>query len=42
MRSSQGDASLGNHLVLRVDLDEPWLADVGLGDGALEPLRLRA
>ena len=42
MRSAMGDDTFGNHLVLRVDLDEPWLADVGLGDGALEPLRLRA
>ncbi len=29
-----------DHLVLRVDLDEPWLADVGFGDSFLEPLRL--
>ncbi len=31
-----------DHLVLRVDLDEPWLADVGFGDSFLEPLELRA
>jgi len=30
-----------DHLALRVDLDEPWLADVGFGDSFLEPLRLR-
>ena len=42
MRSITGDMALGNHLVLRVDLDEPWIADVGLGDGALEPMRLEA
>jgi N-hydroxyarylamine O-acetyltransferase len=30
-----------DHLTLRVDLDEPWLADVGFGDSFLEPLRLR-
>ena len=29
-----------DHLTLRVDLDEPWLADVGFGDLFLEPLRL--
>ncbi len=39
-RSTIGDEALGNHLVLRIDLEEPWIADVGLGDGALEPLRL--
>jgi N-hydroxyarylamine O-acetyltransferase len=30
-----------DHLTLRVDLDEPWLADVGFGDSFLEPLRLK-
>jgi N-hydroxyarylamine O-acetyltransferase len=29
-----------DHLTLRVDLPEPWLADVGFGDSFLEPLRL--
>lgn len=29
-----------DHLLLRVDLDEPWLSDVGFGDSFLEPLRL--
>lgn len=28
------------HLTLRVDIDEPWLADVGFGDSFTEPLRL--
>jgi N-hydroxyarylamine O-acetyltransferase len=28
------------HLTLRVDLDEPWLADVGFGDSFTAPLRL--
>lgn len=42
MREVRGDDAIGNHLVLRVDLDEPWIADVGLGDGTLEPYRLRA
>ncbi len=30
-----------DHLTLRVDLEEPWLADVGFGDFILEPLRLQ-
>jgi N-hydroxyarylamine O-acetyltransferase len=30
-----------DHLALRVDLNEPWLADVGFGDSFLEPLQLR-
>ena len=29
-----------DHLALRVDLAEPWLADVGFGDLCLDPLRL--
>jgi N-hydroxyarylamine O-acetyltransferase len=29
-----------DHLTLRVDLAEPWLADVGFGDSFVEPLRL--
>ena len=29
-----------DHLALRIDLDEPWLADVGFGDSFLSPLRL--
>ena len=29
-----------DHLALRVDLEEPWLADVGFGECFLEPLRL--
>jgi N-hydroxyarylamine O-acetyltransferase len=31
-----------DHLALRVDLEEPWLADVGFGDLCLDPLRLAA
>lgn len=31
-----------DHLILRVDLDEPWLADVGFGDSFVEALRLKA
>jgi N-hydroxyarylamine O-acetyltransferase len=28
------------HLMLRVDLDQPWLADVGFGESPLEPVPL--
>jgi len=31
-----------DHLTLRVDLEEPWLADVGFGEGFLDPLRLHS
>ncbi len=31
-----------DHLALRVDLEEPWLVDVGFGDSFSEPLRLTA
>lgn len=37
------DGSLGpefDHLTLRVDLERPWLADVGFGDSFIEPLAL--
>jgi N-hydroxyarylamine O-acetyltransferase len=30
-----------DHLCLRVDLEQPWLADVGFGDSFLEPLLLK-
>lgn len=42
-RVARQDGSYGaefDHLTLRVDLDEPWLADVGFGDSFIEPLRL--
>ena len=43
MREVRGDFMIGSHLVLLVELDgEPWIADVGFGDGALEPFRLAA
>jgi N-hydroxyarylamine O-acetyltransferase len=43
MREAMGDIVLGNHLVLLVSVDgEPWMADVGLGDGSLDPFVLRA
>ncbi|MFC9326120.1 arylamine N-acetyltransferase [Kitasatospora sp. NPDC057015] len=40
-----GEQRLGppmDHLALRVDLDEPWLVDVGFGRFSREPLRLDA
>ena len=42
-RTVDEDGALGpefDHLVLRVDIDEPWLVDVGFGDTFREPLRL--
>jgi len=42
-RVPHADGSPGpefDHLTLRVDLDQPWLADVGFGDGFIDPLRL--
>jgi N-hydroxyarylamine O-acetyltransferase len=43
-RVPREDGSLGpefDHLTLRVDLDEPWLTDVGFGDCFEDPLRLQ-
>lgn len=40
-RANGGEGPEFDHLTLRVDLAEPWLADVGFGDSFLEPLRLR-
>jgi len=40
MREMRGDEAFGNHLVLRVDCDGPWIADAGLGDAILEPIPL--
>lgn len=42
MREIAGDRTIGNHLVLLVDLGETWVADVGLGNGLVEPARLAA
>jgi N-hydroxyarylamine O-acetyltransferase len=39
-REARGPAAEGNHLVLLVELDQPYLADVGFGDGFLDPLPL--
>ena len=38
-RANGGEGPEFDHLALRVELDEPWLADVGFGDSFLEPLR---
>jgi N-hydroxyarylamine O-acetyltransferase len=42
MRVQAGDAQLGNHLCLRVCLDQPYLVDVGFGGSLAEPLPLSA
>jgi N-hydroxyarylamine O-acetyltransferase len=39
-RAVRGEAAHGNHLVLIVTLDRPWIVDVGFGDGFIEPLPL--
>jgi N-hydroxyarylamine O-acetyltransferase len=39
-RATRGWRAQGNHLVLLVRLDRPWIADVGFGDGFLTPLPL--
>ena len=41
LRAERGDAAIGNHVVLLVQLDETWGADVGFGDGVIEPIPLR-
>jgi N-hydroxyarylamine O-acetyltransferase len=41
-RANGGEGPEFDHLTLRVDLEEPWLADVGFGESFLEPLRLGA
>lgn len=41
-RATRGDDAVGNHLVLLIDIDgEPWIGDVGFGDGPREPFPLR-
>jgi N-hydroxyarylamine O-acetyltransferase len=43
-RAPHQDGSPGpefDHLALRVDLADPWLVDVGFGEGFLEPLQLK-
>ena len=40
LRSHDGDEAMGNHLILRVDLDGTIIADTGMGNGVLEPMLL--
>lgn len=39
-RERKGWRAQGNHLVLLVTLDRPWIVDVGFGDGFVTPLPL--
>lgn len=39
-REKLGDIAVGNHLTLRVDLDRPYLAEVGAADALIEPVPL--
>jgi len=39
-REKLGDIAIGNHLTLRVDLDRPYLAEVGVADAIIEPVPL--
>ncbi len=39
-RDKVQETGAGDHLILRVDLDQPYLADVGFGNGFLKPLPL--
>jgi N-hydroxyarylamine O-acetyltransferase len=42
-RDLVGDAIVGNHLVLLVNIDEQqWIGDAGFGNGMIEPAPLRA
>jgi N-hydroxyarylamine O-acetyltransferase len=41
-RDTGGESPEFDHLTLRVDLEDPWLADVGFGESFLEPLRLES
>jgi len=40
-RNERGDAVVGSHLVLLTELDQPYLVDVGFGDGFLLPVPLK-
>jgi N-hydroxyarylamine O-acetyltransferase len=43
MREVMGAAAEGNHLVLKVELEEgTWLADVGFGDGPRDPIHIQS
>ncbi len=42
VRELRGDDMIGNHLVLKVELEEGvYLADVGFGDGPLDPIAVQ-
>lgn len=41
-REDGSDGPEFDHLALRIDLEQPWLADVGFGDSFLEPIGLRS
>ena len=46
LASRVGGPALGNeedydHLILKVQLDEPWLVDVGFGNGIIDPIPLK-
>lgn len=41
-RANAGEGPEFDHLTLRVDLNESWLADVGFGDSFVQPLRLES
>jgi N-hydroxyarylamine O-acetyltransferase len=41
-RDTGGESPEFDHLTLRVDLEHPWLVDVGFGESFLEPLRLES
>jgi N-hydroxyarylamine O-acetyltransferase len=40
-RADGGEGPEFDHLTLRVDLEQPWLADVGFGESFVEPLQLK-
>ena len=40
-RREGGDSKLGSHTAILVDLDQTYLADLGLGDGIRDPIPLR-
>jgi N-hydroxyarylamine O-acetyltransferase len=42
VRALRGDEMIGNHLVLWVHLERDYVADVGFGDGLIEPAPLAA
>jgi N-hydroxyarylamine O-acetyltransferase len=41
-REDGSDGPEFDHLALRVDLGQPWIADVGFGESFIDPLRLEA